>query len=107
MYESEFFQDWLDVKNEKNPVNIDYFDSQLRRNKIKKKAESISKIDELPFSEQKKRTRENRQKEINRYANPVNKNSNITSQESINSSNVETSEVIYLPSRRNKKGNNK
>jgi putative transposase len=106
MYESEFFQDWLDGKKEENPINIEFIDSQSHRKKIEKSAKLRSKNDDLTFTEKIKNSREHRNNEINLGANPVKNNRGTTLDEnSLSQMKSKSSDVVYLPRRPSKKGN--
>ncbi|PKH88311.1 transposase [Colwellia sp. Bg11-28] len=106
MHESEFIQDWLDIKKEETPISVESIDARDKRKEIEKKVKSRAKKDDLSFTEKVRNTREHRENEINTTASPVNNTSDLAQQENNpKQAEAKSSEVFYLPRRRPKKGN--
>jgi hypothetical protein len=106
MHESEFVLDWLDSNHEETPITVESIDSKARRKSVEKKAKSRANNDELTFTEKTKNTREHRQNEIDTNASKVEKNTSTPQQGNGHTKpEIKSSEVVYLPRRRPKKGN--
>jgi len=106
MHESEFVLDWLDSKHEATPITVESIDSKVRRKNVEKKAKSRAKKDELTFTEKTKNAREHRKNEIDTNASKVENNTSPPRQGNGHTKpEIKSSEVVYLPRRRPKKGN--
>jgi putative transposase len=106
MHESEFVLDWLDSNHEATPITVESIDSKVRRKNVEKMAKSRAKKDELTFTEKTKNARVHRKNEIDTNASKVENNTSLPRQSKDHTKpEIKSSEVVYLPRRRPKKGN--
>ena len=65
MYESEFIQDWLDLKKELTPISVTSIDDHQNRHQVTKNAkERSNNAEKMAFSEKTKNVRQRREDEL-------------------------------------------
>ncbi len=72
MYESEFVQDWLDIKKELTPISITSISDHKHRKEVTRQAKSRSKeTEKVSFRDKTDNTRQRRKDEIEATTNII------------------------------------